>query len=102
MTDLKTEYGSMETAARHLRAAVRPLPEAVTAFRHAMTSVTAFGRLPEAAKAKHTVSKAMTELAEFGEDLHTEWGAEATALATIADVLRRIDAALARRAHGSG
>ena len=100
MTDLKTEYGSMDSAARHLRTAIGHLPEAVARFRHATASVDAFGHLPEAARAKHTVTEAMTRLAESGEDLHAEWGAEARALTLVADVLRQVDRALAHRAQG--
>jgi hypothetical protein len=99
---LKTEYVSMDTAARHLRTAVSSLPEAISRFQHATSAISAFGHLPEASKAKHTVSEAMKQLAQFGEDLHTEWTSEATALTTVADVLRRVDEALARKADGKG
>jgi hypothetical protein len=90
----------MDAAARHLRTAVHPLPEAIAHFRHAASGVSAFGHLPEAAKAKHTVTEAMKQLAQFGEDLHAEWGSEGKALTTIADVLRKVDQALAHKADG--
>jgi hypothetical protein len=60
----------------------------------------AFGHLPEAGKAKHTVEESMHQLAQFADDLYAEWNSEASALTAIADVLRRIDQALARQASG--
>lgn len=100
MTDLKTEYASMEEAARHIRNAIAHLPGAVADFRRASGSLDAFGHLPEAGKAKHMVAESMKQLGQFADDLHSEWGSEATALTAIADVLRRVDEALARQAPG--
>jgi len=102
MTDLRNEYVSMDTAARRLRAACEPLPAATHRFRNAAGSLSAFGHLPEAARAKHTLAEAMKQLAQLGDALHGEWTAEAKALTTIADVLRRTDTALAREAHRKG
>lgn len=98
MADLKTEYASMEAAARDIRAAISHLPGAVADFRRASGSMEAFGHLPEVGKAKHTVEESMRQLGQFADDLHTEWNSEATALTGIADVFRRIDDALARQA----
>jgi prefoldin subunit 5 len=100
MADLKTEYASMDAAARHLRAAVAHLPGAISQFQSAISSVNGFGHLPEAAKAKHTVEESMDQLAQFADDLHNEWTAEATALTAIADVLRTVDELLAHQATG--
>ncbi|PWI45933.1 hypothetical protein [Streptomyces sp. ICBB 8177] len=100
MADLRTEYASMETAARHIKNGTSHLPAAVTAFQRASGSLEAFGHLPEAGKAKRTVGEAMKQLTQIADGLHTEWGDESTALGAIADVLRRIDAALARQAGG--
>jgi glutamine synthetase type III len=100
VTDLKTEYASMEAAARHIRNATAHLPGAVADFHRASGSLDAFGHLPEAASAKHTVGESMKQLGQFADDLHTEWNDEATALTTIADVLHRVDQALARQAPG--
>ena len=102
MADLKAEYASMESAARHLRAAIGHLPGAIVAFQHGSRSVDAFGHLPESAKAKHTVEDAMRQLGQFAGDLHTEWESEADGLVKIADVLRRVDALLAREARNKG
>ncbi len=102
MTDLKAEYASMESAARHLRTAIGHIPGAIAAFQHGSNSVDAFGHLPEASKAKHTVQDAMKQLAQFADDLHTEWESEAKGLTTVADVLRKVDALLAREARIQG
>ncbi|AEW94833.1 MULTISPECIES: hypothetical protein [Streptomycetaceae] len=102
MADLRNEYASMGSAARSLRAAVAHLPGAVADFRTGMGKLDAFGHLPEAGKAKHTVEQSMRQLAQFADGLHTEWGDEATALTTIADVLRRVDELLAGEARGRG
>ena len=102
MAGLEAEYASIESAAGHLRTAISHLPGAVAAFRHGGGSVDAFGHLPESAKAKHTVQAAVRQLAEFADDLHTEWESEAKGLTTIADVLRKVDAALAREAGAKG
>jgi hypothetical protein len=102
LADLKTEYTSMETAARHLRNAIAHLPGAVADFNRASGSLDAFGHLPEAGKAKHTVQESMKQLGGFADDLHTEWSSEAAALTTIADVLRRVDEALARQTRRKG
>ena len=101
MSDLKAEYGSMNSAARSVRSGVVHVPDAVTRFRQARGQLDAFGHLPESAKVKHTVDAAMKQLADFGESLHAEWIAEAGALTGIADVLRRVDDLLAQRA-GTG
>lgn len=102
MADLKTEYASMEAVARHMRAAVSHLPGVVADFHRASGSLEAFGHLPEAGKAKHMVQESMQQLGQFADDLHTEWDAEATALTGIADVLRKVDDALARQTPGKG
>lgn len=98
MSDLKAEYGSMNSAARSVRTGVVHVPNAVTRFRQVRGHLDAFGHLPESEKVKHTVDGAMKQLADFGESLHAEWISEAGALTGIANVLRRVDHLLAQQA----